>query len=204
MVRAFALAPFLAIAGVLAGGSGADFVPDAARPGTMELDGTTWTHDAPGLRVRVRRLDEGERQDYLRRVAGSHTDPFATAGDRPPRFATFLLEVDNRDQARLALHAESLWLVTEGDRIHHPVGLEQLAADYALVGDELPAAYEQVRPALVQGAWILSAGEKAAGLVVYPAVPPRTKRFRVDVQLTLANGDVVRVSAPYRRPKQAG
>ena len=44
-------------------------------------------------------------------------------------------------------------------------------------------------------------GDSRHGLLVYRAIDPNTKRFKVDVQLVLPSGDVVRFSAPYRRIK---
>jgi hypothetical protein len=190
---------YAALAALLAPLAG--HVPDTTRPATMQLAGSAWEHRGAGFAVRLRQLDDEERRELLRRVAGSETDPFATAGDRPPRFATFLLEIQNSGQPWLALHRENLWLVTESNRIEHPLGLERITADYGIIGSELPPAYERIRPALVDETWSLAPGDRAEGLLVYPAVPAKTKRFRIDVQVTLANGDVVRISAPYLKPK---
>ena len=39
------------------------------------------------------------------------------------------------------------------------------------------------------------------GLLVYHVFEPKTKRYHVDVELTLPGGDGVFFSAPYRRRK---
>ena len=40
------------------------------------------------------------------------------------------------------------------------------------------------------------------GLLIYREVEPKAKRFRLDVQLSLPDGEIARFSAPYRRLKK--
>jgi hypothetical protein len=40
-----------------------------------------------------------------------------------------------------------------------------------------------------------------AGLLVYNMIKAGTRRYKVDIQITTASGDVVPVTAPYRRVK---
>ena len=49
----------------------------------------------------------------------------------------------------------------------------------------------------------MAPGERVSGLLVYHEVGPKTKRYRIDVQLNLPSGDVDKFFAPYRRLKKA-
>ena len=79
-------------------------------------------------------------------------------------------------------------LVTNRDEILSPFGLEELRATFALVAQELPAAYDRVRPAVLEGSRMLDPGESMSGLLVYHAFGPKTKRYRVDLRFTLGDG----------------
>ncbi len=165
----------------------------------MQLAGRTWSASAAGYAVEIQRLDDAERQTWLRHATGSAVDPFLAPADQPRRFETFLVRVENRDAGPATFNPQDCWLVTTGNEVLYPLGLEDLAASYRQLGLDLPPAYASVGPALLSGSALLDPGATTSGLLVYPPFKPKTSRFRVDLQVTLASGDVVRLSAPYRR-----
>lgn len=178
----------------------AAFEPDTRAKGSALLEQATWVQQTSNYGVRVRRLDAGERRAYLQRVAGAVVDPFASPENGAERFLTFLLELENRAADPLFLHIDACRLVT-GSRgaIITPIGLEGLQAAYGLLGQDLPQAYLKAGPAILEGSRLLEPGQSISGLLVFSPVTPRTKSFRLELHFTLASGESVGMSAPYRR-----
>jgi hypothetical protein len=63
-------------------------------------------------------------------------------------------------------------------------------------------AYDRSVTAVVPTTRTLYAGDSLTGLLVYRAFKPKTKRYRLDIQITTASGDVSKVTIPYRRIKK--
>jgi hypothetical protein len=80
--------------------------------------------------------------------------------------------------------------------------MEGLRARYGLVGREMGPAYERSVTAVVPTTRTLYAGDALVGMLVYRTFKPKTKRYRLDIQITTANGDVSKVTIPYRRIKK--
>jgi hypothetical protein len=190
-----------------------DFARDATREtagalgpaqtsmGPMVLLGRTWTSAGPGYTLRVQRLDDAERTAYIEHTSGERIDPFRAPPDREARYETFLLQVENRTDGPASFNPQDCWLVAGSREVIYPIGLDDLGTMYRQLEGDLPAAYDRIRPALLDQAATLAPGESTAGLLVYPAPKQETKRFRIELQLTLPTGDVVRARAPYRRAK---
>lgn len=181
--------------------AGPRFEPDSSAEGAPELNGSTWLLEGEDYAIRLQKIDEAERLAFIQRSTGLATDPFAGRPDRPPRFLSFLLEVENRTAGELALNPLDCWVMTNRKRIETPLGLTDLSFEYQVAGADLPPAYEHVGRVLLTYPVTVEAGGSLHGLLIYRAVEPKTKRFHVDVQLVLPNGDVVRLAAPYRRVK---
>jgi len=165
------------------------------------LQGSTWFQEGEGFAIRLQKIDEAERQAFILRSTGLATDPFAGRPGRPPRFLSFLLEIENRTAGELALNPLDCWLMTNRKKIETPLGLTDLSFHYHIVGADLPPAYEKVGRVLLAHPLTVASGGSVHGLLVYRAIDAKTKTFRVDVQLVLPDGDVIRFAAPYRRIK---
>ncbi|HKQ62255.1 MAG TPA: hypothetical protein VJS92_13270 [Candidatus Polarisedimenticolaceae bacterium] len=177
------------------------FLPDTWAKRAPLVVGTTVVFEAPAFKVHLKQLDAGERGDFLLNTTGFKIDPFAAPADAAPRFLTWLLVVENRGDSSLEFNPLNSWLSTNRTEIHTPLSLEDLRGRYGLFDRELPAAYEHTRQALFDQPRTVRPGETAAGLLVYPAIDARTKRFKLDVVIALPSGDVARLSAPYLREK---
>jgi hypothetical protein len=178
------------------------FVPDPGADGAAILSGATWTATGPDFTLRVQRIGEDERRAFIEKITGSPTDPFASPPDRPPGFVTFVMELENNGAGNLVFRSQQCWLVTDRNEILHPIGMEGLRARYGLVGREMGPAYDRSVTAVVPTTRTLYAGDSLTGLLVYRAFKPKTKRYRLDIQITTASGDVSRVTIPYRRIKK--
>ncbi len=176
-------------------------VPDADAKDAPSLAGSTWSTRTASYAIRLQKIDAGERLAYFERVTGLKIDPFATPPDRSERFLSFLLEIENRGQDTLEMNPVHCWLKTSRGMVQTPIGLTDLAFSYRVAGGELPPAYERIKPALMENTRSIAPGESVHGLLIYRAVEPKTKYYRVDVQLSMPNGDAVRFAAPYRREK---
>lgn len=167
----------------------------------MRLSHSTFEERGPGFTARVQRLDAAERQAYLRQVAGSPVDPFAGRPDEAPRYLTFLIQIQNDSDGSLVFQPQNCWLVTDKHEVLYPTGLEGLRTAHALVGVEMPPAYERSKPTVLEDSRTLEPGQSLAGLLVYQAPQPRTRGYRLDLQFATAAGEIVRLAAPYRRVK---
>ncbi|HXV74867.1 MAG TPA: hypothetical protein VD788_01000 [Candidatus Polarisedimenticolaceae bacterium] len=180
------------------------FVPDLDRAGELTLEGATWARKATDHTVLLRPLDDRERLRYIENRTGVAVDPFSTPPGRQPRYLTYLLVIENRGDSEVGFNALDCWLKTNRDEIRTPVGLTDLSFDYQLAGLTLPAAYERIATALLEGGRIVRPGETISGLLVYHVTHPRTKRFRIEVDLIPSSGEVIRFSAPYRKDGDSG
>jgi hypothetical protein len=178
-----------------------EWLPDPGVNGAAMLSGRTWLGHGPGFTLRLQRLDEAERASYIEKVTGVATDPFATPPGRRPRFVTFLMELENNAEGHLMYRAQQAWLVTSRKEFFTPLGMDTLRATYGMVDREMSPAYARVGEAFVPTDHTLNAGEVLAGLLVYRAPEPGTRRYRLEIQITTPSGDVATVVAPYRRSK---
>jgi hypothetical protein len=177
------------------------FVPDPQADGAAMLTGSTWVGLGPGFTLRLQRVDETQRQAYIEKVTGAATDPFATPPDQEPRFLSFLMQLENNGAGSLVFRSAQCWLVTNKAEHLNPVGMDTLRASYAVMEAEISPAYERVGSAFLPSDRTLAPGESMAGLLVYNMIKAGTRRYKVDIQITTASGDVVPVTAPYRRVK---
>jgi len=193
------LAPLLCIAGST---GDRPFVPDPEADQAPELHGATWVAEGPTWVVRMQHLSEAERLAYLEKVTGLRIDPFASPPDKETRFTSFLVLIENRGESALEMNPIHCWLKTNKGDLETPIGLDDLGFLYRVAGGDLPPAYVRVKPALLESTRTVYGGESIHGLLIYREVEPNNKSFRVDVQLSLPDGETALVSAPYRRLKK--
>jgi hypothetical protein len=195
--------PGLLLSAALATGASADagasFRPDPEAKNAPTLQGSTWFQEGDGYAIRLQMIDDEQRLAFIKGSTGLGTDPFAGRPDQPPRFLSFLLEIENRTEGELALNPLDCWLMTNRKKIRTPLGLTDLSFQYHVAGADLPPAYETVGRVLLAQPTAVGPGGSLHGLLVYRAVEPNTKTFGVDVQLVLPDGNVARLTAPYRR-----
>jgi hypothetical protein len=178
------------------------YAPDPEAKEAPTLHGATWISETDSYAIRLQQIDAEERQAYFERVTGMRIDPFATPPDRSEHFVSFLVEIENRGQDVLEMNPIHCWLKTNRGSVQTPLGLTDLAFSYRVAGVDLPPGYERVKPALLESTRSIASGETVHGLLIYRAVEPKTRSYRVDVQLAMPNGDTVRFAAPYRRTKK--
>ncbi len=178
------------------------FVPDPQAKDAATLSGSTWVELGPGFTLRVQQIDGDERLAYIENVTGLAIDPFAAPGDEAPRFESFLLQIENVGVGRLVFRAQQCLLKGRTAEILTPFAMETMRTTYGMVGQKMQPAYQRVGPAMLPTTRELATGEAVAGLLVYPKVKARTKRFYLEIQITTSAGDVVTMNAPYRRLKQ--
>lgn len=175
------------------------FVPDLARDGAPALQGTTWISEGGDYALWVKMVDEQERLAYVKRITGIEIDPFHAPTGKDPRFLSFLLVLENRGTDHLELNPLKTWLVTNKNEIRTPLGMTDVSFTYRMHGLDLPTAYERIEPALLNMPRSVAPDESTSGLLVYKAIDPKTRRFSIDVRVSLPDGEVVELSAPYRR-----
>lgn len=178
------------------------FVPEPDFDGAAVLSGSTWIGHGPGFTLRLQRVDEAQRLAFIEKVTGVATDPFATRPGNEPRFLSFLAQLENNGGGSLVFRAQQCWLITNKKEHLSPMAMDTLRATYGVMGQEMSPAYGRVDSAFLPTTRTLEAGESMAGLLVYNMFKPGTRRYHLEVQLTTAAGDVVPVTAAYRRVKQ--
>jgi hypothetical protein len=187
-----------------AGGAPTEYVylPNPEGDDAAMLSGETWVGVGPDFTLRVQLIDEDERRAFIEKVAGYPTDPFASPPDRPSGYVTFVMELENQGGASLLFRAQQCWLVTSKNEHLDPISMEGLRARYGLVGGEMSSVYARSVTALLPTTQTLEAGESLAGLLVYRISKPNPRWYKLEIQITTANGDVTTITAPYRRVKQ--
>ena len=179
------------------------FAPDPLAEGAPELRGATWIEESESYSIELQEIDEVGRLAFIKHRTGLNTDPFASRPGEPTRFLTFVLAIQNRGSSSLSFNPKSCWLTTNRKKdLQTPFGLYDLSFSYRLTDREMPEAYHNVGPALFEDSLLLDGGETASGLLIYEALHPKTRSLRIDVRLTLSDGQSVNFSAPYRRPKE--
>ena len=178
------------------------FVPHPDAKNAATLAGSTWVELGPGFTLRVQQIDGAARLAYIERVTGLAIDPFSAPGDEAPRFESFLLQIENVGAGRLVFRAQQCLLKGRTTEILTPFAMETMQATYGMLGQKMQPAYQRAGPAMLPTTRELGAGETIAGLLIYPKVNHRTKRFHLEIQITTSAGDVVTVHAPYRRLKK--
>jgi len=178
------------------------FVPDPLAEGAPELRGHTWTESGEGYRIELQQLGEAERLAFIKHRTGLETDPFASRRGEPPRFATYVLAIENRGTSSLAFNPKTCWLTTNKKKdLQTPFGLYDLSFSYRMTDREMPETYRKAGQALFEDPLLVAGGESVSGLLVYEKPSPKVHWLRVDVQLTMSDGHVVRFTAPYQRLK---
>jgi hypothetical protein len=193
------LAPLLCIAG---NANDRPFVPNPEADQAPVLQGSTWVAEGPTWKVWMQHLSEAERLAYFEKVTGLRIDPFASPPDEEVRFTSFLVQIENRGESALEMNPIHCWLKTNKGDLETPLGLDDLGFLYRVAGADLPPAYLRVKPALLESTRTVYGGESIHGLLIYHEIGPNNKSFRVDVQLSLPDGETALVSAPYRRIKK--
>jgi hypothetical protein len=168
--------------------------------GAPQLEGETWTDATPDYVIRAQRIDDAKRLAYIRHVTGLNTDPFAAPPGADKVFETFVVEIENRGAAELSFNPDASWLTSERQKdLLTPYGLDELGFDYRTAGATFPPAYQHAAKALLQYPTLLAPGDRLDGLIVFRAVPKRSRTMQLELSITLASGDRVAFAAPYRR-----
>jgi hypothetical protein len=172
---------------------------EPAPPGVPVLEGITWVVNAKGYRFRLTQLDAEMRWKYIQAKTGAATDPFANTDPDSPGFLTFALELESTTEGDLVLEAQRCRLISSKHDFLQPLDIPTIEAAYNIQDGNMPAAYRQVKAALVDGEVILHNGDSGAGLLIYKGIDPKAKNFVVEVVLTTPRGEVDDYELPYRR-----
>lgn len=181
------------------------FVPDLGDeplPEGTEVDGTTWSWSRPEYRVSLRRIDDADRQKYIRNATGSPSDPFSRQPNQSKGFLTFLLLIENLDSEYLIYQPQNSWLTSKHRNIEYPIDEGTIRSIYTIMEQELSPAYEKAIGAILDGEKMVYRGEKVHGLLVYRLPNERMKEFVVDVRLALDDGGAQEFTASYRALKK--
>lgn len=178
------------------------FRPDPAVPGAPPLTGEAWSLATASASARLERIDDAARLAFIVEKTGFSIDPFAAGPDKARGFVNFRFDLENRSGGVVVFEAEGCRLVAGDHDARSPIDLPTLQSTYELFDRDMPPAFANVRKALFDGQVLLRPGEKASGLLVYQAVDPRAKVYRVEVSWSTADGSREGFEAPYRRPKK--
>ena len=176
-------------------------VPDTTMETAARLEnGRTWVETGPTWEIRLTRIDEDLRLQYLTRRTGMEIDPFRAKADLPSGYITFLLEMINTgEEGLIAFNPLKCWLKSDRAEVRTPLQMTDVSFKYRVAGTEMPVAYEHMAPALFDNVRGIPPGGGINGLLIYEILEkPRTRNYTVSVDLGLPDGNEVRFSAPYR------
>lgn len=185
------------------GGSLSPFEPVLDGTQDPQLRGETWFADTATHLIELTPLTAEMRLAYFERVTGQPTDPFADR-DGEARYISFLLRIENRGKSQLIFNPLRSWLVTESRQIEAPVSGTDLKFDHRSSGREFPVAYQNAVELLFDDVQTLDPGKAVHGLLLYPALEPRVRRFKLDINVEIAGGGSSELVAAYQwvKPKK--
>jgi hypothetical protein len=158
----------------------------------------TWRVEGPGYLAELTLLDEAARRPIVKRRTGSLEDPFAPMPGERPGLLTFLLHVENRGKGDLAFEAGAARLVGRDKESFFPVGWQDIQSAYDLLGQKVPPVQARARELLLDGQKVVRAGGQEEGILLFRAPPAGTKKFRLEISLTLPDGAGISLGTPYR------
>jgi hypothetical protein len=179
--------------------SGAPFVPDPEADGAPPFEDGSWRVAAPGYAVELKLLDDLARREFAKRRTGSPADPFAPLPGQPSSLLTFLLRIENRGKGDLAFQPDATRILGRDRETFYPVGWPDIQSAYELLGQEVPPAQAPARTLLLDGQKVIRPGGVEEGILMFRAPPPGTKKFRIEIALTLPDGSGAGFQAPYRQ-----
>lgn len=177
------------------------FDPDPAAPGAGALEGETWARIGPTAAIRLTRIDDATRTNYIRLKTGLETDPFGTSPEHAAGYVSFHILIENLGERRVVFEPEACRLVTSWKDSFGPIDLPTIWTAYEINDRAPPEGLGKIRAAILDGEVILGPGEKKEGLMIYRAVDPAIKRYQVDVRATLTDGSALAFSACYKKRK---
>jgi hypothetical protein len=189
----------LAIAGDAAGPVVYD--PDPSPKGAGHLTGETWGKIGPTAAIRLTRIDDTTRTNYIVRRTGLERDPFMTSPEHATGFFSFHVLVENLSETRMVFQPQNCRLTTSWKDSSAPIDLPAIWTAYEINNRPLPKGLEKIRAALIDGELVLGPGEKRDGLLVYKAIDPQTKKYQIDISATLTDGQAFAFTAFYKKRK---
>jgi hypothetical protein len=183
-----------------------EYAPDPTQKGISELRGATWVSEGPGYSMRLQLINDEQRLAYIEHSTGLTIDPFAPRRGDPPRYITFVLEIENSAEIDLLFNPRQSWLmtnrkVTSRKDIQTPLMMSDLSFQYRQAGRELPPAYERVSRALFENTVSVAPGRSTSGLLIYRAIDLKNNAYRVDTRIVTGTGEVVKLLATYKKVK---
>src|SRR5512134_744321 len=86
--------------------------PDPLPKGAGHLEGETWGKIGPTAAIRLTRIDDTTRTNYILRRTGLETDPFTTAPGRAGGFFSFHILIENLSETRMVFQPQACRVVT--------------------------------------------------------------------------------------------
>jgi hypothetical protein len=175
--------------------------PDPTPKGAGHLSGETWGKIGPTAAIRLTRIDDATRTNYILRRTGLEHDPFVTSPDHATGFFSFHILVENLSETRMVFQPQKCRLITSWKDSSGPIDLPTIWTAFEISGRSLPDKLERIRAALIDGELVLGPGEKRDALLIYKAIDPQTKKYQIDVTATLTDGQPFEFSAFYKKRK---
>jgi hypothetical protein len=161
-----------------------------------------WRVEGPGYKAQLNLLDEAGRRAFVERRTGSREDPFAPLPGEPSTLLVFLFRVENRGKGDLVFEPDGSRLVGRNGEPSYPVGWPDIETAYALLGREVPPLQARARGLLLDGQKVVREGGTEEGILLFRVPPAGTKRFLLEIALTLPDGSAAGFGAPYRLDKK--
>jgi hypothetical protein len=175
--------------------------PDPSQKGAGHLSGETWGKIGPTAAIRLTRIDDTTRTNYIVRRTGLERDPFLTSPEHPTGFFSFHVLVENLSETRMVFQPQNCRLTTSWKDSSAPIDLPAIWTAYEINNRPLPKGLEKIRTALIDGEIVLGPGEKRDGLLIYKAIDPKTKKYQIDISATLTDGQPFNFTAFYKKRK---
>jgi hypothetical protein len=180
----------------------AAYVPDPSAAGAPAMTNGAWRVEGKGYAAALTLLDDAGRRAYVERRTGSREDPFAPLPGSPSTLLVFLFRVENRGKGDLVFEPDGSRLVGRDNEATYPVGWPDIETAYGLLGREVPPLQARARGLLLDGQKVVREGRSEEGVLLFRFPPAGTKRFLLEIALTLPDGSATGFGAPYRLEKK--
>jgi hypothetical protein len=175
-----------------------EFAPDAAAKGASPFRDGAWRVETASYAAELSLVEGAARLAIARRRLGPVEDPFAPLPGATSTLLTFFLRIENRGKGELVFEPDATRLSTRDHQVWHPIGWPDIESAYALLEREVPPAQGRAKTLMIDGQKIVPPGKAVEGILVFRMPPAGTKRFRVDVPLTLPDGSGAGLGAAYQ------
>jgi hypothetical protein len=153
-----------------------------------------------GLTVQATLLDPPARAAFVRALAVTGPDPFASPPGRPEAYTTFRVDFDNHGTEPVTFQPGNVLLITDRREQQFPIDLTDLYRLAARAGVADPQAMmERAAPLIFDSSTTIAGGTRVSRLLLFGPLPERWKEFRLHVSFLQIGSETHTLSFAFHK-----